>query len=132
MIPYEPQIIVVYEGDNDLAKKGMRPEAVCKNFKKFVGIVRKELPHAKIYFLSIKPSGRRFARWPDMKRANELIEDFAKTRESIGYIDISPTLLGPDGTPDDSLFVKDKLHLNRRGYKKWAAVIKPVLEKVHK
>ena len=129
VIPYAPRIIVVYEGDNDLAPQGTRPERVRDDFKTFADTVHAALPGTTVYFLSIKPGGSRFARWPDMKKANELIRDFARTRKNLGYIDISPSLLGPDGRPDDALFVKDRLHLNREGYARWAAVIKPVLEK---
>jgi lysophospholipase L1-like esterase len=37
--------------------------------------------------------------------------------------------MGSDGIPNDSLFVKDKLHLNREGYKLWGKIIKENFDK---
>jgi len=38
-------------------------------------------------------------------------------------------LLGEDGKPIRDILEKDDLHLNRKGYEKVTAIIKPVLEK---
>ena len=37
-------------------------------------------------------------------------------------------ILGPDGKPDRDLFRIDRLHPNKKGYAKWAATIKPILQ----
>jgi hypothetical protein len=34
-----------------------------------------------------------------------------------------------NGRPDGSIFLSDSLHMNSEGYKRWTAVLKPILEK---
>src|SRR5687767_2366409 len=58
IFPYEPAKIVLYAGDNDIAR-GDSPEEVLQNFQAFVKKVHVQLPKTKIYFLAIKPSPSR-------------------------------------------------------------------------
>ena len=48
-------MVVLYAGDNDLAA-GKTPQQVIEDYKAFVARVRRDLPKAKIAFISIKPS----------------------------------------------------------------------------
>jgi len=41
---------------------------------------------------------------------------------------MTDTILGPDGKPDRDLFRIDRLHPNKKGYAKWTATIKPILQ----
>jgi lysophospholipase L1-like esterase len=43
------------------------------------------------------------------------------------FVDVWPTMLGPDGTPRRELFVKDGLHLSSEGYWAWASLVRPHL-----
>jgi hypothetical protein len=60
VVKYEPRLVVLYAGDNDIAA-GKSPEQVAADFGSFVETVRKGLPMARVLFLSIKPSPRRWA-----------------------------------------------------------------------
>ena len=51
-----------------------------------------------------------------MKRANQLIADYAKADGKLGFINFFPQLLGADGKPREELFVADKLHFSEAGY----------------
>ncbi len=55
VVPYEPRLVVVYEGDNDVAS-GMSAEEVFDDYRRFVALVRNRLPQTRIAFISIKPS----------------------------------------------------------------------------
>ena len=44
---YEPKMILVYEGDNDL-NAGESPDSVIRKFKDFVRMVKTKLPKTKI------------------------------------------------------------------------------------
>ena len=78
--PYEPRIIVVYEGDNDLAEgSGKTPDRVLADYRKLVELVHASKSDVQIYFLAIKPSKLRWEQWPEMKRANALIERCRRT-----------------------------------------------------
>lgn len=126
--PYRPVAVVVYAGDNDLAPRtGKTAETVLTDFEELVRSVHAELPEARIYYLTIKPSRLRWDRWPEMERANQRIAAFAASDSRLGVIDIGPATLGPDGTPRDDVFRIDGLHLNATGYAAWAEIVRPAL-----
>ena len=123
--PYDASVIVVYEGDNDIAH-GKTPARVLADFKKFVDLVRVDSNAAQILFISIKPSIDRWEYWPSMTAANKLIEDFAAHDSSLVYVDLATPLLDEHGLPRD-VYVEDKLHLNDYGYQLWNKALAPFL-----
>jgi len=124
--PYKPSMIVVYEGDNDIAAK-KSPETVFKDYRRFVGIVRDSLPEVPIFFITIKPSPSRWSMWDDMKKANELIEQYTKLHDGLEYIDVSTPMIDEKGIVRPDIFLEDNLHMNPAGYKLWTSIIKPLL-----
>jgi lysophospholipase L1-like esterase len=129
VIPYKPRVIVFYAGDNDIAA-GKSARRVFEDYRKFVGIVHAKLPDARIIFISIKPSESRESFWPEMKKANELVQGLCGPDSHMLYADLATPLLGPDGKPRSELFLRDKLHLNAAGYKIWTQALAPVLRRV--
>ena len=127
VVKYEPRLVVVYAGDNDLAA-GKTPEQVADDFRDFVRAVREGLPKARIIFLSIKPSIQRWKLVDQGRRANALVEARCKQDEGLRYLDVGTPLLGEEGKPRPDLFRKDGLHLNDKGYEVWASVLKPYLK----
>ena len=128
VIPYRPRVIVLYEGNNDLAREGTTAEDVFGNLKTFEARTRAALPLATILCLSIKPSPSRFHLWPEVQRANRLIREHIAHRDKVKYIDITRLMLGADGRPLGDLFLEDRLHMNRQGYLRWIPVLRAELE----
>jgi lysophospholipase L1-like esterase len=127
---YRPEAVVVYEGDNDLAASSPKtPEMVANDYRKFVKIVRADLPDTWIYFISIKPSKLRWNEWPKMKAANAMIQDFARTQKRVEYIDVASPMFDAQGNLPADLFVADGLHPTPKCYALWTSIIKPVLLK---
>lgn len=129
VLPYEPRMILLYAGDNDLAFH-RNPEQVLIDFKEFVSTVREELSGTKIGFISIKPS---VARWPLIRKvrmANRLVQQYAESDPLLSYIDVFTPMLDSNGKLKEIYFSDDGLHLSRRGYRLWRDVIReqvPVL-----
>jgi hypothetical protein len=115
IIKHSPRAIVFYAGDNDI-NSGRTPEQVAADFSAFVAAIRKDLPKARVYFISIKPSVARWKQFETQSKANKLVKDQCAKDELLGYIDIVAPMLGADGKPKDDLFVKDGLHLPPKGY----------------
>jgi len=130
VIKYNPWMIVLYAGDNDIAA-AKKAEQVFGDYKKFVNLVKKELPNAKIIFLPIKPSLDRWKFWDEIKEANGMIRIFTEKDKSLYYVDTATPMLGSEALPDSSLFVEDGLHLNSKGYELWTEILIPVLEKIY-
>ncbi len=115
VFPYNPSKIIIYEGDNDIAR-GATPADFIDECIEFIRRCRTHLPGTEIYFMSIKPSPSRMKNWKDMQSANLLLNELSSQHENVHYIDISPGLLNESGEPIKELFLKDRLHFNERGY----------------
>lgn len=126
IVPYAPRQILIYAGDNDL-NAGRTPQQLRADFIAFVERVRRDLPKAKIAYISNKPSPSRAQLLPVQREANTLIAAEAK-RLGVDYIDIFTPMLDASGQPDESLFVEDRLHMNRAGYVIWQRAIAPYLK----
>ena len=127
VLPYEPTAIVIYEGDNDIAK-GLTAEEVIADYRKFVGLVEENLPGIPVIFVAIKPSIKRWDMWPTMKAANDGIAEICAGNENLFFADIAkPMLDNEKGEPRRDWFADDGLHLNAEGYVGWKAVVEPLL-----
>lgn len=128
IFPYEPGMIVLRAGGNDI-NSGKSPDEVFADFKVFVAKIRQKLPKTPIVYIGVAPT---VARWKNVereKKLNALIGGFAKENPGIAYIDCDTLTLGPDGQPRPELFVEDNLHLNAEGYKLLVNRVRPYLPK---
>lgn len=126
VLPYQPRLVIVYAGDNDLAE-GRSPQDVLASFTAFVEGVHEALPHTRIAYLSIKPSPLREALLPQVQETNRLIAQFVAAQPELAYIDVYSKMLDADGHPRKELFSADSLHMNEAGYALWKSVIDPYL-----
>ena len=81
----------------------------------------------KIVFIAIKPSIKRWALVEKMREANRLIRAITKKDKLQAFVDVDKPMIGTDGRPRKELFQKDGLHLNAKGYKLWASLVRPQL-----
>jgi lysophospholipase L1-like esterase len=126
VLKFNPQIIVFYAGDNDIAD-GKSPETVYSDFTAFFDRIHTGLPSAKIVYLPIKPSPSRWQYWPAMQEANSRIEALCTQDPDLYYVDTASPMIGGNGRPMPGLFVSDSLHLNQTGYKLWTGILAPEL-----
>lgn len=125
---YHPSVVVVYAGDNDLAAGSRKtPQSVAMDVRQFVTRVQSKLPGSWVYVLSIKPSYARWNSWHKMKEANQMIQEFLRTRERTQYIDVASPMFDASGNLPRDLFISDGLHPAAKCYAIWISVIKPVL-----
>lgn len=122
VLPYQPKVVLVYAGDNDLAE-GRSPTDVLKSFTSFVERVRADLPDTRIAYISIKPSPSRAQLLPQIQATNDLIKTYTATLGNADYIDIFTPMLQASGQPRGELFSADRLHMNATGYALWRRVI---------
>ena len=126
--PYQPRLILLYAGDNDIAG-GKTPETVLSDFKAFVGKIHAALPGTRIAYIAIKPCLAREKFLEQVKTANRLIREYCGTDERLLFADVFTPMLNPEGRPRADLCVKDMLHLNAHGYELWASVLRPIVDK---
>lgn len=128
VIRYRPRAVVLYAGDNDLDERtGKRAADVVRDFRTFAGLVHAAVPDARIYYLAIKPSRMRWARWPEMAQANAEIAALCADDPRLGFLDVATPMLATGEPPARELFIFDGLHLSAEGYALWTRVVKPRL-----
>jgi len=127
--PLKPTMVVMYAGDNDIAK-GKTADVVHRDFTTFAAKVKKELaPGTKLAFIAIKPSTKRWNLSPEMAKANALIAKDCEADDQLQFIDIWTPMLTGDSPPPDKWFVKDGLHLSDEGYQLWTNIVRGYLPK---
>lgn len=124
--PYEPRAVLLYEGDNDVAR-GIEPVKILETFNAFVKKIHDAYPECRVYFISIKPSISRWHIWPKMEEANGLIEEACANDPRLTFIDVAVGMLNEAGEPKREIFKPDNLHMNRDGYIIWRDIVRPVL-----
>ncbi len=128
IVRYQPKQVVVYAGENDIATGKQTGQQTFDRLADLFRYVREKLPNTTFTFLSIKlsPSRRQF--WPEVIKANQLISDFLAKQANTQFVDIRPSMLGPNGQLVSDLFRPDSLHMTDKGYQQWAPVLKPYLK----
>jgi lysophospholipase L1-like esterase len=126
VVPYEPRLVVVYAGDNDIAG-GWLSEQVVVEAERFVSRVRAKLPDVRIVFIGIKPSPLRWRQVDRMRQANAMLRSFAERDDRVAYVDVDGPMMGWDERPRAELFVEDGLHLSVEGYRLWSMLLRPFL-----
>ncbi|MHC4207259.1 MAG: GDSL-type esterase/lipase family protein [Planctomycetota bacterium] len=124
--PYDPVLILVYEGDNDLAA-GMSVDQVYVDYLEFLTLVDEQLPNVDVAFIATKPSPSRSRYLEVTRQLNTRFQDLASNNSHLWYIDVFNPMLNEDGQPRPELFVSDMLHMNAAGYELWQSIIEPVL-----
>ena len=124
--PYRPRRIFLYAGDNDI-EHGKTPGQVFADYMVLVERLRADLPESELIFISVKPSKRRWEKWPAMVEVNRMVREYAAEHDKLAYADLATPLLGDNGQPKE-VFVADGLHLNAEGYRLWQEALAPFLD----
>ena len=110
VVKYQPKWVIMYEGDNDLAK-GKLPQQIAAEYDEFKARLKKQVPGAKLVYVAARPSLARVALVEKQKELNALIK-----AKGDYFIDMHSPFYLADGTLMQDIFVADKLHLNEKGY----------------
>lgn len=125
---YNPKVILVYEGDNDLAA-GESPLSVFEDFKIFAEKVKNQLPDAIVGYCSIRPSLARINMRDKQVEANDMIKAHCKKLKGFYFVDIQKDFYLKNGDLMPDIFVSDKLHMNKKGYDIWTKATRKFLKK---
>ncbi len=124
---YEPALVLVYEGDNDLSG-GKSVDQVYADYMTFLSLVAERLPGTEVAFVATKPSPSRAQYLQVTRDLNSRLEALAEKAHHLWYIDVFTPMLDADGQPRPELFLSDMLHMNADGYVLWQSVVERVLD----
>lgn len=129
VLPYKPAAVIVYEGDNDLTA-GRTVEDILDDYREFHARLERELPECRMFVLAIKPSPSRENLWGLARETNARLAEWSKSESNVTFVDVATPMLDDHGKPRSELFLRDRLHMNREGYKLWHDTIEPYLTKL--
>jgi lysophospholipase L1-like esterase len=125
--PCAPRQVVIFSGSNDIAV-GRTPSQVVDEFRLLVSTLRSLVPTARLSFIEITSSPRRLSRRSRVESANAMIQQHCAA-SGVDFIPAHHLFLTPPprDVPNQELFQKDMLHLNRKGYELLAQAVRPYL-----
>lgn len=138
---FKPKAVFILIGINDLfnihqlednpalkyANTVPSPVFVAKNILKITKEIHRKSPHTKIFVLTLLPTRRAFLK-KDILILNSHIKQNA-TKGFYQLVDLYSVFLDGNGDLEEE-FTKDGVHLNDKGYQKWVAFEKPLLEQL--
>jgi len=122
-----PDILFIYEGDNDVAGN-KKPREIMDDAKKLHKMIREDFPAVKIVFIAPKPSVARWNLKEEYERVNKRLEKFANQKRNTEFADVWTAMLDENGTVYKDIFLEDNLHMNSKGYDIWEDVVREYLE----
>lgn len=129
-LKYRPAIIVYYCGSNDL-NGGVSPAAIAANFAAYAERVAVALPDTDIVFASINRAPQKRDRWDQVDEANRLVRAYADAHPAhLHYVDLNPAIETAPRVSRTELYQPDQLHFLPVAYEGFAAILKPVLERL--
>ena len=129
--PLRPSMVVLYVGSNDLLDfGGNQPKTADQMHALYETLLcglHDRLPDSKIAVLATFPSPLNAKRAELIRAVNDRVREIAEDKSWLVLIDGNAALQTPSGEPDRSLFLFDRVHLNKAGYAKWAQILRPRL-----
>ena len=137
---HSPKAILIFvandiKGNNksDIYSKNLTdrtPNEVKRLFKLVIDQIRSVHKEIPIFGIETTPTKSRWKAWPKISLANDLIKEYCESKDNLYYISTRNHYIGKNGLPTEELFIRDKLHLNRKGYALWGEIIKNNLKKI--
>ena len=129
IIKHNPDLIVLYEGDNDIAFN-IPTKYIYDDFKKSYELIRKKNENVPIIYIAPKPSPARWDKKDEFDELNNLIKEFCKIKQKTYYFDTWSIMIDNEGNIPKKYFWTDMLHMNKSGYQVWKKNLKPLINKI--
>jgi lysophospholipase L1-like esterase len=127
ILKHNPDYLFIYEGDNDIAGN-KRPKKIVQDAKELHQRIRKDLPGTRVVFISPKPSIKRENLKKEYQKLNKRLERYCKNKQNTGFANVWAAMVDEKGDVFPDIFLKDDLHMNKKGYDIWAEVIAEFLD----
>jgi hypothetical protein len=129
VIQYQPKVVVLYSGINDVSE-GVSSEAAADNIRKIVEAVNVKLPKTRVIYVAILNASNRAESVGLINDANVRIKKYTETNSHMTYLDVSPALVDDKGQTRKEFLTDDKTHYNSTAYEAMARVVKPAVQEV--
>jgi lysophospholipase L1-like esterase len=129
--PHKFRAVVIFVA-NDVAgtDRDKPPAETAKFFRHVLEVIRSKNPDAPVFLVEITPTARRWEVWDQTQATNQALRKVIEADPNGHFITTAQHYLNDDGQPRTDLFVEDRLHQNRDGYRLWGKLIRDELDKV--
>ena len=128
IVPYEPRIVVLYIGSNDMLDLlGNQPKSITEMQGLYDTLLRKihgRLPDATIMVLATFPSPANAKQSARIAAVNDHVQEVATREPWLHFVDGNDVLRDAGGKLNGSLFRLDRVHLNKKGYARWGSLVR--------
>jgi lysophospholipase L1-like esterase len=132
VVRYDPAVVVVFAGSNDIAGDAPRSAAwVAERFDELIARLRALGSEAPLVYISITPAPSRVKHLAAVREANVLIAARCARDPSLHFVDTASEMVDAEGQPDAQWFVGDRLHLDAAGYRLWTSRVRPLVERLY-
>lgn len=126
VLDLNPAAIVMLMGTNDI-EENIDIDAVARNVQKILAAIKAKSPATPVVFCRVFPSSAQKKRpMETIQKLNRLYDVLAKGDPQITVLDTWTLFADQTGDAKAEWF-PDLLHLNKAGYDRWAAGLRPVL-----
>lgn len=122
-----PRALILYVGENDIAA-GVPVRTVMRQLAQLFDLRDRLLPGVPVLLLSAKPSPGRAAFLGEQRLFNAAARQFLPHMQRGHYGDITTPLLAGGKLGDN--YQPDGVHMNARGYRIWAQVVRQRLHDI--
>lgn len=127
VIRYQPKVVVLYSGINDVSE-GVSSETATDNIRKIVEGINAKLPETRVIYVAILNASNRAESVGLINDANSRIKKYAETNTRMTYLDVSSALVDDKGQTRKEFLTDDKTHYNPAAYEAMARIVKPVVQ----
>lgn len=128
---HAPDIIFIYEGDNDIAA-GKTPALVMEQAIELVDKIKRDLPQAHVILISPKPCLANWDKRESYKDLNTQLKKLCQERDNLDFADVWEAMVDEQGIVFQDIFIADGDHMNAKGYDIWYEVISNCFEKMNR
>lgn len=123
-----PKVVMLLIGGTN-GSNGDDPDKIAAGVRAIIATLQKKVPTAKVLLIGVPPWTEKSGKLRTRHTAvNPLLAKLDDGGVKVKYLDLSPRLLGADGTVPKEL-MPDGVHLSEKGYQVWAdAVAEPLKE----
>jgi lysophospholipase L1-like esterase len=128
VIQYQPKVVVLYSGINDVSE-GVSSAKAVENIQKIIEVINAKLPETQVIYVAILNASNRADSWELINDANASIKKYAEQNSRMTFLDISSALVDGRGATRQEFLTSDQSHYNSAAYEAMAEAVKPAVQK---
>lgn len=129
VLQYEPKVVILYSGINDVSE-GVSVTETVENLRNIIGGIQAVLPETRVIYIPMLNTSNRPDTGSMISEANQVMAAYAEKNSRTTLLDVSPALVDQNGDTRPEFLTTDGSHYNDTAYEAMARVVKPAVEEI--